>query len=501
MEFIDKKNEILYDEYEVENFKSKLSKFTFDLDKIIPWEESNFVFSGGLLLDIITNRFSQDFMDIDLFFYGPSSSKIKTINKLLNNLEDNQYDYLIGHNCSVIYIFIQGIPRIIQLIITAKENPEKIINDFDIGHLMSYTDGKKIYCSKLTIEYLNAETNIQKKSIKINYIQKYRIIKYIERGFIDIQNLYDENIYLLKYFDSCKYITMKKQIKLYKETYNLTKFNDGKSIDFKKCKESKISSLIRCYFNCKSVIHFKKINDIDLEKYLLQNMDLFDMYEKYLEQEKKNIYDIIIDYEKKTKNNMNILREIVNDEEEDTIIEQDNHNDNKKYLDMLFFKKNKKYSKLYMFEKVNSIYIPCYFIDSSLIEKQAHNNVKTLKFIIDNKLIIDYLKLKLDKQIILNNLKYNSFNKHFKFDNNLNYDLFNIPFELDENKDKLVIKAKLFNKHIEEFDDLNDFNILNCLDSNTKINCLFDIVICVKIDYYKILKIDINLTPKYIHKC
>jgi hypothetical protein len=87
-----------YIEYHLDNYLTKLGQYTFGLDKVIPWTESNFVFSGGLLYDILTDRFNQNLMDIDLFFYGNAKSKHKTINKLLDNLDLEQYNYLIGYN-------------------------------------------------------------------------------------------------------------------------------------------------------------------------------------------------------------------------------------------------------------------------------------------------------------------------------------------------------------------------------------------------------------------
>jgi len=137
-------NTFNYKEYYDEKFLQKLGQYTFGLDKIIPWEDGNFVFSGGLLFDILRNRYTDDLMDIDLFFFGSSESKYKTINKILDRLDIKQYYYLIGLHNSVIYIFVQGIPRIIQLIMTDKTNPKDIISSFDLTNLMFYFDGSEI---------------------------------------------------------------------------------------------------------------------------------------------------------------------------------------------------------------------------------------------------------------------------------------------------------------------------------------------------------------------
>ena len=463
-----------YTEYMDDEFIQKLGKFTFGLDKIIPWEDGNFVFSGGLLLDIITNRFSQDLMDIDLFFYGSTKSKISTINKLLNNLDKNQYYYLIGNNRSVIYIFIQGIPRIIQLIMTDKDEPQSIINQFDFSHLMSYSDGEKIYCSKEVLEYINAETKFQKENaVKIYCHHKNRIIKYMERGVIKNNVLMDNYNFVLNEFDSDKYIMSKKQIKLYKLTYNLTRYPDGEQIDFTKFDMLKIKFLD--YFGC--CVNYDKLDNHNY----IEDVDMFGAFVQYMNVEKAE----------------DIIDDIILEKKSELYINLDNYN----------FKINKNcgYNRLLSIEQEYSIYIPCDFISSELIEKDLNGNI-VLKIIfeIKNKSVIKYLTTKLNKYRLLDSINsYTLSNTSNRLKHDLEESKIYMPFDetIDES-DKLKICSKIYNGDINDFYSLNDFGIFDILNEQPIVNCLFDIVIfmnrTITNDVSKMKYLDINLRPRYI---
>lgn len=478
-EYEDKELFHTYTEYEDEEFIQKLGKFTFGLDKIIPWEDGNFVFSGGLLFDIITNRFSQDLMDIDLFFYGSTESKISTINKLLDNLDKDQYYYLIGNNHSVIYIFIQGVPRIIQLIMTDKKDPESIINEFDLSYVMSYTDGEKIYCSKIALEYFNAKKKIQRENaIKISSFNKNRIIKYMERGVIGSKSIMNKLNFVLNEFDSNKYLMGKKQIKLYKLTYNLTRYPDGEQIDFTKFVRAKIN--FKDYFGCS--VNYNKLDNHNF----MENVDMFGAFAKYMGS--KKVEDIINDKEIK-----------INKIKSKKYIKLDNY--------VLKLSRCCGYNRLFSIEDENSIYISCNFLSSELIEKDTNENkILKIKFEINNESIIKYLTTKLNKYCLLDGLNSELIGK----------DLIKLKYKLDETKiympfdettvklDKLEICSKIYNTDIDDFYSLNDFGILDTLNKYETVNCLFDMVIFLNVtnvnNVKKIEYIDINLRPRYIFK-
>lgn len=468
-----------YTVYEDEEFIQKLGKFTFGLDKIIPWEDGNFVFSGGLLFDIITNRFSDDLMDIDLFFYGSSESKISTINKLLDNLDKDQYYYLIGNNRSVIYIFIQGVPRMIQLIMTDKKDPESIINEFDLSHAMSYTDGEKIYCSKVALEYFNAETRFQRiNAIGISHFHKNRIIKYIERGVIGSNTIMDKYNFVLNDFDSEKYLMSKKQIKLYKLTYNLTRYPDGEQIDFTKFNKAEIS--FNDYFGCS--VNYDKLDNHNF----MENVDMFGAFAQYMGANKAE--DIINNKETK-----------INEQKSDQYINLDNNE--------LKLRKGCGYGGLFSIEKENSIYIPCNYISSESVEKDSNGNkILNIKFKIDNKSVIKYLTTKLNKYNLLDGLNSKLIHKDLiKLKYNLDESKIYMPFdETSVKPDELEICSKIYNSDIHDFYSLNDFGILDTLNKYQTVNCLFDMGIFLNVscnnNVKKIEYIDINLRPRYILK-
>jgi hypothetical protein len=478
---------ITYEEYPDKDFKKKLGKYTFGLDKVIPWEDSNFVFSGGLLYDIITERFSQDLMDIDLFFYGSLESKIKTMNKLFDNLDLNQYSYLIGHNRSVIYVFIQGVPRIIQLIMTDKTEPKSIINQFDLTHVMSYTDGNNLYCSYKTIKHLKSATQFQKKkSIENNCFHKSRVIKYIERGILDKNIMLDKYNWILNKYDARKYISGKNQIKLYKSTFCLTKYIDGEVIDFKKFDKTKID--LYGIFEC--VVNYNKLDNQNF----VEGVDMFGSFTSYMGLNKNAIISNI----------QNI-----------------NENPSEKYYTylndyVLETKKSYNSGKLFNLSHDNSIYIPCNFvgIDDSMYNDNKNDVKRVLKihFLIDNENIISYLKKKIDKYLILDSLKpidigSNLIKSKYELDKDKIYDPFEIISDLDtdlysKSNHTLKICAKLYGKDIDEFISINEFDIFNNTKSNQAVNCLFDIDVYLSIENNiqnrKIKYLDINLKPRYI---
>jgi len=470
-----------YNEYPFDNFKNKLGKYTFGLDKVIPWEDGGFVFSGGLLFDILTDRFSQDLMDIDLFFYGSMESKIKTINKLFDNLDLNQYSYLIGNNRSVIYVFIQGIPRIIQLVMTDKTNPESIINEFDMSHVMSYSDGNKLYCSPKTFEYLNTKS---KELIKSKYFHKNRILKYIERGIVSENIMQTKYNWILNEYDSYKYLSTKKQIKFYKLTYNLSRYADGEQINFSNIDKSKLN--FHELFGC--VVNYDKLDNHDF----MEGVDMFGAFAQYMGTQKEEIL---------------------------TNIENINSNESDKYYCITKYnlKHTKRcgYNNLYYLDGEKSIYIPCNFIKyEQIIHDTMNNKILKIYFEIVNNNIINYLKSKINKYLILDSFNSNIIRNElieskYKLDvNNKIYTPFetnDLDYNINDKQNKsLIVCAKLYNSDIDKFYDLNDFGILESLEQSKSVNCLFDLTIFLSVSKTqqtkKIEYLDINLKPMYIFK-
>lgn len=245
IKFTPKKYEFIkYDnDYET---SSKINKFTFGLTKsnIIPWDNKNIILSGGLMYDVLTNRFDNSFCDIDLFLTGPNfDQKIETCKNILENMVENQYSFIVNYELNIISIIEKDIPRKIQLIFV-KETEQEIVSSFDFTHLMFYYDGKNVYGTEKSIHQL---FNGKKTEINDNY-HNYRVIKYYRRGlnfdlwndernFFEL-NLTNRNKLLNEYLDK-KYLKSNLNVlyygevidyngnkKKFKNYNNWTKFNE-----------------------------------------------------------------------------------------------------------------------------------------------------------------------------------------------------------------------------------------------------------------------------------
>lgn len=261
--------------YDFDILAERIHTYTHGLDKIIPWEKGNFVFTGGLLFDSATNRkqIINTLTDIDLFFYGSSESKIETFKEILSNLEKNDYKYLVGIISSVVFIFIQGIPRIIQLIFTNKSGPSEIISSFDLSHVQSYWDGKDFYSRPHTIMQLISKTTKIKENFKT---KPSRLIKYLRRGIDTIEILYSDYNFILDAKQFSELEKFDKTIKFYKDTSNLifkdiNNFTNNFTNDFTDIQEfiPHLSNLYGCKF----------ISNIGLVENLTNMSDLNNLFD------------------------------------------------------------------------------------------------------------------------------------------------------------------------------------------------------------------------------
>ncbi len=204
---------VIYDK-----FDGLLTLHTYNLIKLIPFEESNIIFSGGLLYECMRDVDPSDKLyDIDLFLFGDKDKKISTYNKLISNLSSAKIEYVIGYNRSVVYIILRDIPRIIQLVFTEFENPSQVIDSFDFVHLQSYYDGSNLYINSDTVEHISNETTDIKYRPSIS-----RYIKYDLRG-VKLDNiLYQEYDFVFGKTQFNKYLKSKEQTReKVVELYNL----------------------------------------------------------------------------------------------------------------------------------------------------------------------------------------------------------------------------------------------------------------------------------------
>jgi hypothetical protein len=474
-----------FEEYQDENFFQKLGQYTFGLDKVIPWEDSNFIFSGGLLYDILRNKFSNDLMDIDLFFFGSADSKLKTINKLLDRLDMEQYYYLVGINQSVIYIFVQGIPRIIQLIMTDKTNPETIVSSFDLTHVMSWTNGTKVFVSNVTIPQIKNNTS------NLNIIKnKQRIIKYVERG-VDLEHvlLSDFNFIMSKYISE-KIIMTDKQKELYRLSGNLTKYpNSYDPIDFKAFQKNLID--FNC-FGCK--VNYDKLDNHDFK----EDVNMFGAFTNYFGMDGQEVSDIL-------------NPECITDWNYCVSVDFTENNQIQRCGNYVR-------GEICAIANKESLYVSCKFICiDDVISSQIDNLVAYAYFEIENKDIIKYLSTIIDINRIINQFiekqkkskKYEDLNREkipivytYLLDSTQLDNFNNLPYK--PNSSNLLIKSSIFeylkNDNQSNLDILEKIKDLNHCDN---VNCLFDLNINVK--YNNNLKdlikyIDVNLSPRHIYK-
>lgn len=513
-----------YVKYKIDNLNSKLGKFTFGLDKVIPWEESNFILSGGLLYDVLTDNLSNELMDIDLFFYGSIESKEEALNKLLINLEQNQYNYLIGYIKSVIYIFVQGIPRIIQVIMTDKKSPEEITCTFDLTHVQMYYQNNNVWGTELAKLQLESKTT---ELTQTHYVP-YRLIKYFEKGMNIGDKIFKKNNFISSGL-TLEYIAKwKAQKKIYSITNNLTIYPDGTQIDYANWDRTKLDLGVVYFDKCK-IYYTKPINqDLLLEV---------------------NVVGNFLNY---FKNNGVIMKKILfNDDEDDKYIwnnsrwlENSNYtyeqvkDDEIRYFAMDSHSPENSLSKIISCYELNCFYLPCEFIKNEefyyngkrdknyevIIKKgtRVYFKLKDKEIIAKLLQIINYDKIKsaIDvncelyengnpkrvKSIRLKNLlnKNNWDNKiSLPFENTSVYpaaNKYSHTTEFNNIEDGLIIKTNIY--QMDSFNWHNGFNIFEKLIEGQKVYCMFKYftyINCVNTYPFDVNLIDVNLQLAHIY--
>lgn len=317
-QFVKNTKYYVFSENDINQIKNTITEYTYELDKVIPWENSNFVWSGGLLYDVLIKRKEclKTLTDIDLFFYGEPQLKLKTFQKILKNLEFHKYKYLVGFNKSIVYIFIQGVPRIIQLIFTSKLNPQEVIDTFDLTHLQSYWNGSELFSKFNPNDKIYAQLNFDKnENIKA---KPHRLIKYLKRGVNVNELLYSDYNFILNDKEYFKLRKHEKQMKLYLDTCNLTLI-DNKKINFD-LKESidNIEYKLSATFWCK-IITLDKLKYLMEQQYYKENNKIKNKINKNTE-----FIDLIGDISDYVKLNFNgdLSNKICNLNIEDDVIEE-----------------------------------------------------------------------------------------------------------------------------------------------------------------------------------
>jgi hypothetical protein len=133
---------------------SNIKTVTYDLLQYIPLGH-DVIYSGGSLFDIATNNLDDNhlFTDLDIFAVK-TVDKNALISTIIQNLVAARKICYCFNKDAIHYIFIEGVPRMIQLIFTNFYNAEDIINSFDSSHVKMYYDGYCLYANNECIRGL-----------------------------------------------------------------------------------------------------------------------------------------------------------------------------------------------------------------------------------------------------------------------------------------------------------------------------------------------------------
>ncbi len=179
------------------------------------------------LLYIIKEYSNESIIDIDIFLYGnDNTGKMNFIREFIIALYE-KYNISIKCHDSIINIFIEKIPRIIQFIVTNKQNPEAIVSKFDSGHIMMYYCPtalivNKLWMNKMCFKALETGVSVYLQG-STNY--ERRIFKHINRNY----KVGLGNKFVLKcnkeytYYDIIEYDNIKIYVEKYKYKENFNK--------------------------------------------------------------------------------------------------------------------------------------------------------------------------------------------------------------------------------------------------------------------------------------
>lgn len=222
-DFISPSNFIIH---KIPDIKSKLKKFTYGLSECVQFilqtpmdKNNNLCFSGGLLNDIIRDNFMESLQDMDIFLGGNNENKIANINNIILCVKNKfgNDNVFVGYFSSVIYIFVVGIPRILQLVCTNKLMCRSAITTFDYIHLMAYYKNNVLKIKEDALD--NTQTLIA--TCNNSQIKMFRLFKTCKKGY-DISSIIDYKNIKINFNDLNKINRTNKQISYYQTTNNLT---------------------------------------------------------------------------------------------------------------------------------------------------------------------------------------------------------------------------------------------------------------------------------------
>lgn len=256
------------------DFKNKLNMYTFNLLDCIPLSK-NILLSGGCLYNVIFENYDVNkFVDLDIFIL--KNKKIKKtilITQILSNLIKKGYKCYCYVKKPVYYIFIDGLPRMIQLVFTNTTHVTDLIQNFDTSHTKLIYDGNDIIASYDMIKGILRDTSYFSRGNSI--FRMHKILSknlYVHVKNNNIQKLLKNDNYsnLTNYNEVIKYENIVDFNEIdYNEILNhetvINDINKSKFTNF-----SDLQTLAELYkFNIKKIFIFENyINDQKLLEYL-----------------------------------------------------------------------------------------------------------------------------------------------------------------------------------------------------------------------------------------
>lgn len=256
------------------DFLSFYNKYTYGLcDEILLC--GKIIHSGGSLYDIVTGYYNENVVDIDLFLYGSDIEKKNTIKRIIEILNKKYKIYIICQY-SIISIYIENIPRIIQLICTKERNANDIVNKFDFSHVKMYYNGHKVFASVGCIKSLETQMTMIKSNL--SFLKNIRIYKCLKRG-LNISLKY--KLYFNKeLYDALSNLDYKNIIKHYykhnNDFYPKSNFTNKENLFLLKNKDvdKDINICDRYYLNKTEFINFIDKDSIDYNINFYRNKEL-----------------------------------------------------------------------------------------------------------------------------------------------------------------------------------------------------------------------------------
>lgn len=196
-------------------FKNKLDRYTYNLLSHITLSD-NVVLSGGVLYNLLFEEeiSMNKFVDIDIFVIKNKSNKLPYSFKFESDYIENLLSSLTSKNLkcycyvkdSVFYIFIDDIPRMLQIVFVDVDDYYDLMNNSDTSHTAMIYDGNNVIASGLLLHglikdksyFCRGNTLFRMHKILSKNLYVHLIDKPIKKMISPVSNHYDK---IDRYYD------------------------------------------------------------------------------------------------------------------------------------------------------------------------------------------------------------------------------------------------------------------------------------------------------------